>query len=271
MKYMIKPIVSNILLLIEAILLSLITLIFVSKITILNEKYIIKKMAKTNYYDQVYDEIKDDMAYITRKSGFSSRIIDDIFKKEDLKKDINNFIKQTYKNEKNVINVELLKENLNKNLEEYLEEKGLEITETDKKTYINKITTTYKNRVNLMNYLDSSSKALSKLYKSNNSFIVLFIIDLIVLIGINKKIFRKKEYNVLTFTSALTLIGISIFIKTININNLFIYNIEISNLIKAIIQKFTNISFLIAIIYIIAPIMLKKYIKNYKNRGIFNK
>jgi len=245
MRYMAKPIISNILLFIESLLLFSITIIFSLKLTILNEKYVIKKLEKTNYYEYVYEETKNTMTYITKKSSIPSEVLENTFSLEDIKKDVNSFIKSFYKGEKVNINTEHLKENLNKNLE------NQEIEQNKLTDYTNKMISTYKNEIRLMNSFEENSIILNKYNKISTILLLLLIADLTVLIIINKKIFKKAEYNVLLYTSALSLIGTNIFINILNINNLFIYNNKVSQILKTIINSFQIKNFMFILLYII--------------------
>ena len=68
MKYFLRPIISNILLVIESILLFFITSMFILKITVFNKNYVVKKIDST-YYETIYKETQDTMFYIARKSN----------------------------------------------------------------------------------------------------------------------------------------------------------------------------------------------------------
>jgi len=259
MKYMLRPIISNILLFIESLLFFSIAFILALKITVLNENSVIKQMKKTNYYEKVNEEIKDTMKYITRKSGYKDYIVDEVISEEDVKNDINKFVRSIYKKEELQLNTEHLKENITINLEKYLEEKNITKTDTEKNTYINKIISTYKNEISLMHQMNDISDTISKTNTISNSLLLIFIIDLIALIIINKKVFNKKEYHVLALASALSLIGTNIFIKTLNIKNLFIYNNTVSEVIKRTLNKVSQANILFTVLCIIIGIVLYKF------------
>ena len=74
MKYFLRPIIGNILLVIESILLFFITSMFILKITVFNEKYVTKKI-DNNYYEATYNEMIDTMSYIARKSNLKEDIL----------------------------------------------------------------------------------------------------------------------------------------------------------------------------------------------------
>ena len=245
---------ANILLFIEVLLLVLIIITFSLKITILNEKYVIKQLKKTNYYETLYEEIKDTMKYITKKSGYNEYIIEETFKIEDVENDVNKFVKSIYKNKELDLNTEHLKENITNNLEEYIKLKEKIRTEEQKKEYVNKIINTYKNEIQLSNKLNIK---LDKYIKINNILNIMFVIDLIVVMIINKKIFNKKEFDTLLFSSGISLIGINILIKTIKFSNIFIYNNTVSELIKRIINKSILITIPLTLIVIILGILIR--------------
>lgn len=258
MKYMMRPIISNILLIIESILLFLITGMFILKITVLNENYIIKKLNKTNYYETVYNEASDTMAYIARKSNIKERLLNNTYTQEDIKKDINSFVKNFFNGKKIEINTELLKENINRNIESYEEEKNTKIEDKTKKEFINKITETYKNEIRLMNNYEKESKTLNKYVNLNNILLLLFIVDLVVLLIINKKIFRKKEFNIILFSSSLSLLITFIYTKFLNLKDIFIYNENVSKVVRRVVIDPTYLIIIFIIIYTALGIYITK-------------
>ena len=261
MTYRTRKIISNILLFLESILLFLILITFTLRITILNKNNIIKKLDKTNYYEKVYNETLDNMKYITRKSGYSSKIIDDTFSIEDIKRNTKNYIESIYENKKIEINTEFLKENIEENLDNYIKENNID---NSKKTeYINKIATTYKNEITLMNEFNDTSSYINKYINLSNTLLILFVIDLIVIIIINKKIFNKQEYYIPCFSSVISLLITNIIVKIIS-KNLFIYNIQVTEVIKLIIKKSLGINILLILLFIILGIITFKFIKEEK-------
>ena len=86
MKYFLRPIISNILLVIESILLFFITSMFILKITVFNKNYVVKKIDST-YYETIYNETQDTMFYIARKSNLRENFVQNVFTIEDVKND----------------------------------------------------------------------------------------------------------------------------------------------------------------------------------------
>lgn len=256
MRYITRPIISNILLVIESILLFLITSTFILKITIFNEKYAVKNIDET-YYETVYNDTIDIMSYITRKSNLKEILIQNIFTIEDIKEDTKSFVKSLYSKEKLEIDTSLIEININKNIEDY-EEKNKKIDNKVKNEFINKIVSTYKNEITLLNSFEENSVTLNKYNNLNNTLLLMFIVDLIILLIINKKIFKKDEYYIVLLSSSISLFLSSIYLKLSSIKNIFIYNNNVSRIVRKIITKPTNISIIFIIIYTIIGIYLLK-------------
>lgn len=257
MKYFLRPIISNILLIIESILLFSITAMFILKITVFNEKYAIKKIDKT-YYENIYNETLDTISYIARKSNFKERLVQNIFTKEDIENDTKLFVESFYKGEKVEINIELVKEILKNNIEDYEEEKNIKIEENKKNNFISKVTSTYKNEIRLLNNFENQSKTFNKFNKLNSTLLMLFIVDLIILLVINKIIFKKTEYHIILLSSSIALFITFIYTKLLNLKNLFIYNENVSRIVKKIITNPTYLLFIFIIIYTTLGIYLVK-------------
>ena len=262
MTYQTRKIISNILLFLETIFFFLIILLSTLTITI-SSKNIIQKMEKTNYYEKLYNETMENMQYITRKSGFVSNILDDTFNIEDIKRDINKYIENIFNDKTIEVNVETLKENIETNLEKNIKDNNLEIDSNIKKEYVNKIVTTYKNEIRLMKEYNNISKDLNNKQNFIKTLLVLSIIDLIVLIIINKKIFNKKEYYVICFSNSLALMITNIIVR-IYLKKIFIYNDSLTEVLKLVIKKGIHINALIWLILIALGIITNKYIKEDK-------
>ena len=258
MSYNTKKIISNILLFLETVFLFSIILLFITKLTF-NKKTIIKKMNKTDYYETVSNSIYDNMKYITKKSGFSKTILDDIYVIEDVKRDINNYVEDIFTNQPVNIDVSTLKENVETNLDKYIEEKELEATSEEKTDYVNKIVYTYKNEIRLMKEYNDSAKDIKNISRITTVLLILFIVDLIVLMIINKVIFKKLELYVLCFSSAIALLVTDLLVKLLS-NNLFIYNDALTKVFKLVIDKGLIINLIITVILIVLGIISKKLI-----------
>lgn len=258
MSYNTKKVISNILLFLETTFLFLIVILFVTKLSF-NKKTVIKKMDKTGYYETVSNTILDNMKYITKKSNFSKEILDDIYVIEDVKRDVNTYVEDIFTNQQVNIDVSSLKENVEINLEKYLEEKELEVTSDKKNEYVNKIVHAYKNEIRLMKEYNGSAKDIKNISRITTVLLILFIVDLIVLMIINKVIFKKLELYVLCFSSASALLVTDLLTKLLS-NNLFIYNNSLTKVFKLVIDKGLIINLIITVVLIVLGIISKKLI-----------
>lgn len=258
MSYNTKKVISNILLFLETIFLFSIVLLFVTKLTF-NKKTIIKKMNKTDYYETVYNNIYDNMRYITKKSGFSKIVLEDIYVLEDVKRDVNKYIENIFENDQIYVDISSLKENIETNLDKFIEENQQEVTEEKKSEYISKIVYTYKNEIRLMKEYNDSAKDINNISRITTVLLILFIVDLIVLIIINKVIFKKLEFYVLCFSSASALLVTNLLVKLLS-NNLFIYNNALTKVFKLVIDKGLIINLIITVVLIVLGIVSKKLI-----------
>ena len=258
MSYNTKKVISNILLFLETILLFSIILLLVTKLTF-NKKTIINKMNKTDYYETVSNDILDTMKYISKKSGFSERVLNDIFVIEDVKRDVDKYVENVFENNQIYVDISSLQENIETNLDKYIEEKELEITQETKKEYVNKLAYAYKNEIRLMKEYNDSAKDIKNISRITTVLLILFIVDLIVLMIINKLIFKKLELYVLCFSSAIALLVTDLLTKLLS-NNLFIYNNSLTKVFKLVIDKGLIINLIITGVLIVLGIISKKLI-----------
>ena len=259
MRYMQRMIIGNILLVIEAILLFLISVLFVFKMTVLNEKYIVKKLAKNNYYENLYQETKDTVSYIATKSGIKVRLVENVFTLDDIKSDTNKFVSSFLQGKKVEINTELLKENINRNIEEYEEDTTTTIDSTLKNEFVGKVVSAYKNEVSLLNSFSKESSSIYNLTKLVKTLLLIFVLDLAVLVFINFKIFRKMEYHIVLFSTSISLFITYIYIKLLNFKNLYIYNSNVSNVLRNVISRSSNFIIIFILLYLGAGIFIVKY------------
>lgn len=253
-----NKIISNILLFIESVILFFIVFLSISRISILNKNTIIKKANKLNYYEKTNNILKENMEYTSTKSGISRRVLYNTISIEEVKKDINKYINNIYNNKEIEIDTNKIEERLKDNLEEYELEKGIEISESKKNSYINKITSIYKNEITLMNEFSNISNNLNRQIKFINILISLLILDLAVLILVNKKIFNKLELYIPCFVASISLLISTIYI---GIHKIFIYDNKVTEVINLAIKKGIILSIISIIIFIALGILSFKFIK----------
>ena len=114
-----------------------------------------------------------------------------------------------------------------------------------------------------MKEFNDASLYINKYVNLSNTLLILFIIDLIVMIIINKKIFNKQEYYIPCFSSVISLLVTNIIVKIIS-KKLFVYNNQVTEVIKLVIKKSLGINILLILLLIILGIIAFKFIKEEK-------
>ena len=118
-----KKILGYTLLFFESILFFIIIFLLILRLTIFNVSFVNKKLVEKKYYDNLYKEIKTEMSYYTEQSGFKDDILDDIYTKDELKYDTNNFIRNLYNGTSIEISTKNLKRRLTDKINKYIAKK----------------------------------------------------------------------------------------------------------------------------------------------------
>ena len=259
-----KNIVSIILafLLMASILLTVAVQIVSS--TILNKDYILGKLEEANYYNNVYEQIKDSLAGYIGPSGLDEEVLENIYTREQVKEDINLIIDNIYENKNNEINTEEIKEKLNNNIEESVST-GL-LTRENRKSieeFTDKIAEEYVQNISHDPYFEQIGKIVNKAKDVLNNIdgIIIFvpIVIAIILLLINiKQISSGIRFLAISIlaSGAIGLI-IEIFIKSkINISNILIINDSFSEVVKNVINNILNNINMMSITAIVTSLVL---------------
>lgn len=128
-RYKIKCVISSLLSFLVCLLSFFLVFAVIFRITILNEKFMIKAMDKSNFYYQVKDEAEDKMALFSGTSGFDKEFFDGIIDIDMIKEDANSIVHSIYSNEYSDINVSDFKNMLYNNFIEEANNRNEEITD----------------------------------------------------------------------------------------------------------------------------------------------
>ena len=254
----VKTITSYLFLFIESILLFVLTCLIIAKCTIFNTNYVKNKLDKNNYYQELYSEILTEMSYYTNQSGFEDSILDNTFTLGEVKYETNKFIENTYKGKALSIDTTKLKERLKNNIDDFIAKSSFKLVE-DKEidSFINTMSDVYQDEIKLMGYAEKGSRLLTKVTSLGNKLIIVLSVAIILLILINSKIFKRKDFSILLYTSSFILLFTYYYINNnIDIKNIFVYSSLVSKIAKNVINNILNSFIIIAIIYIILGIIL---------------
>ena len=163
---MIKQIIRYILSI--SLTLSLIVLILVSLIssTILNEKYVLDKLEETNYYKNIYENVKSNFENYIYQSGLDEEVLDNIVSEEQVKEDTKTIISHIYNGIEEKISGETIKQKLNENIDKSL--KNIKLSESQKKaieTFVDTITEEYTKTILHFGFEKDMYSVYSKIHK----------------------------------------------------------------------------------------------------------
>ena len=124
-------------------------------------------------------------------------------------------------------------------------------------SFINTMCDVYQDEIKLMGYAEKGSRLLAKVTSLGNKLIIVLSVAIILLILINSKIFKRKDFSILLYTSSFILLFTYYYINNnIDIKNIFVYSSLVSKIAKNVINNILNSFIIIAIIYIVLGIIL---------------
>ena len=232
--------------------------------TILNKDYILGKLDEANYYNNVYEQIKDSLAGYIGPSGLDEEVLENIYTREQVKEDINLIINNIYENKNDKINTEDIKEKLQNNIEASVGS-GL-LTKENKNSiedFIDKIANEYVQNISHDPYFEKVGTIINKakdvVGKVEGIIIFVPIILAVVILLLNiKQISSAVRFIAISIlTSGVIGIALKLFIETkINISNILIINDSFSEVIKNVINSILNNINTMSIIGIIGSIVI---------------
>ena len=232
--------------------------------TILNKDYILGKLDEANYYNNVYEQIKDSLAGYIGPSGLDEEVLENIYTREQVKEDINLIINNIYENKNDKINTEDIKEKLQNNIEASVGS-GL-LTKENKKSiedFIDKIADEYVQNISHDPYFEKVGMIINKVKDMIGKvegiiiFVPIILAVVILLLNIKQISSAIRFIAISILTSGVIGIVIKVFLETkINISNILIINDSFSEVIKNVINSILNNINTMSIIGIIGSIVI---------------
>ena len=232
--------------------------------TILNKDYILGKLDEANYYNNVYEQIKDSLAGYIGPSGLDEEVLENIYTREQVKEDINLIINNIYENKDDKINTEDIKEKLQNNIEASVGS-GL-LTKENKKSiedFIDKIADEYVQNISHDPYFEKVGMIINKVKDMIGKvegiiiFVPIILAVVILLLNIKQISSAIRFIAISILTSGVIGIVIKVFLETkINISNILIINDSFSEVIKNVINSILNNINTMSIIGIIGSIVI---------------
>ena len=232
--------------------------------TILNKDYILGKLDEANYYNNVYEQIKDSLAGYIGPSGLDEEVLENIYTREQVKEDINLIINNIYENKNDKINTEDIKEKLQNNIEASVGS-GL-LTKENRNSiedFIDKIADEYVQNISHDPYFEKVGMIINKVKDMIGKvegiiiFVPIILAVVILLLNIKQISSAIRFIAISILTSGVIGIVIKVFLETkINISNILIINDSFSEVIKNVINSILNNINTMSIIGIIGSIVL---------------
>lgn len=227
-----------------SIIIVLISVLLVFKVTIFNKSYLLKSLNASDYYDKVYDEIGKDMKNSLRSSGLDESVINNLYRKSDVKNDIINLVGSIYSGSKYYASTDEIESKLNSNIDKYLVSNNIVLE--DKKaldSYVSSITEIYSRETSLYGYLQNYTSKFMKISTIIDFTIAFGIILIIIIIFVNKYKFKIHFLGVTLFSSSMMLLYLRHFIwNKVDYENILIISNAFSDVLRKMLLDVNNYS-----------------------------
>lgn len=251
-----RLIISYIISIALVICLSASILLCVVNTNLLNVLNVKKKLAENNYYESVYNIINDSYNNYIMQSGFDNTVLEGVFSKEDVEKDVNGIVDYIYTGNEYIIQTDALRLKLDENIQKFIEENNYAVSEENQKSieeFEKTIEDTYKKNIEYSHEsIGTISGYTDKARKSIRAIIILTFIMLAVLTYVVHKLNKPAVGISLLSTGALC-----IFLKcysgvNVAVNNILIFNKAFSNVLISTVNNILQTLFTFGIILCIA-------------------
>ena len=282
METVVKNIVNYVLSTLIAICIIIFLIIQLASSSILSKKYILSKLDEIDYYGKIQKDVQSNFENYIHQSGLDETVLENIVSKEKVKKDTQLMISSIYDGMEETIDMQEIKDKLNKNIEEFL---GNKQTTNEQKEAINtlveKICSEYTSTLSHYKFENKINEVYTKVKKyieivKKASLVIIAVIAILLLLLNMKKLY--KAFSV--FGTSLTIAGffmiiVNLFINSkIKIETILLLNEAISNIIKNILTQVLSNTKIYAYSLIAVGILLTvianfihnqiKYKKNHK-------
>lgn len=242
---MIKQTMRYILSILLTISIVIIILVLLISSTILNEKYVLKKLDETNYYASIYEDVKSNLENYIYQSGLDKTALENIVTEQKIEEDTKTIIRHIYNGLEEEVDKQSIKDNLNTNINKIFADTDLNITQKEAlNTLVDTMAEEYTNTILHFGYEENINSIYKKVTKfvdlAKKVSLVSFACSIILLIVISK----RRIYRIFTFTaisfisSGLLLVVINKLITTrIKVNAIVILNDAISSVLRNVLSE----------------------------------
>ena len=213
--------------------------------TFLNKDYVIQKLEETDFYTGTYKLVESNFENYIYQSGLDEEVLKEICSQDKVKKDINIMLNNIYSGTNQSIDTTEISEKLNANIDK----SGIKNKQNESaiNEFVKHICQEYTDTLVHSKYETEINKMYNKintlLNKVYNTLLIVFVIDLILIIIINKKKISKDIQALgiaLMSASIFQIVACQIITSNVDIKNIKIFNDVFSNCLVTIIQDVLN-------------------------------
>ena len=264
MKKVIETIIKIILVILLFITIFAFGILNILSNTILNQEYTLNKLEETNYYANIYSQIKSDFRNYIYQSGLDENVIEDIVTPEEVKNETRNIIVGIYNGLHEDVDTTKIHDRLNDNINKSLEGKKIDSqTQEAINTFVNQIVDQYQETITKTEYENQIYKNFSKIQKIVNkgkkiTILLAVTLGALIIITYYKKIFKNIAYlGTALFSDGIAYIFLDMYIsKKVDIENLTILNDAITITLREYLQSILKEIFLYGGILLIIGLAL---------------
>lgn len=274
-----KTIIKYIVTIILAI--AMIAYFFISLVssTILSEQYILSKLDETDYYNKIYEYVKSNFENYIYQSGLEETVLEDVVSKEKIRKDTGIIISNLYDGLNQKIDTQEIRDNLNKNIKETLEDQDMTVTQQNAiDTFIDHICNEYTDTMSHFSFEQQVNQAYQKVIKymdlSKKVLLITIGLDILLLLVLNlRRIYKFVSLVVVSLTTTgafLTIVNLFVNIK-IKIQTIAILNDAVSDTLRNVLTSMLNMVMKNGYILLISGVLLiivSNLIHNIKKYGL---
>lgn len=213
--------------------------------TVLNKDYVVQKLEETDFYSGTYKLVESNFENYIYQSGLDEEVLKEICSQDKVKKDINIMLNNIYSGTNQSIDTTEISEKLNANIDK----SGIKNKQNESaiNEFVKHICQEYTDTLVHSKYETEINKMYNKintlLNKVYNTLLIVFFIDLILIIIINKKKISKDIQALgiaLMSASIFQIVACQIITSNVDVKNIKIFNEVFSNCLVTIIQDVLN-------------------------------
>lgn len=242
----IKKIIQYILTAILALAIFVLIIVNIFSSTMLNKEYVLSKLSKHNFYNDMYESVISSFENYIYQSGLDEEVLNNIVTKEKVEKDIDTIVSNIYNGTDKDISTEEIRNNLNQNIQNSLGS----ITLTQQKAidvFVDKICEQYEETIVHTKYEQSINNGYDKIVDfiglAKKIVLVGIGVSLVLMVLLTiRRIYRiiARIGTTLVIDGTLLLVVEKFINIKIKINTITIFNNSVSKVIRDILAEMLN-------------------------------